>query len=109
CESGGLLQCTNAIPLIAQIPRSESKDEDVARKMLHRGLSISAPYLVDLAGSKPHTGASWTTPPQQVAGVTMPELRYEVSYVDEDSVTLKFRTREGDAEGARSVEDRKST
>jgi len=103
-ESGRLVQSTYADPRLASILRSERSDEDVARKMLHRGLSISAPYLVDLAGSKPHTGASWTTPPQQVAGVTMPELRYEVSYVDEDSVTLKFRTREGDAEGARSVE-----
>ncbi len=103
-ERGKLLQSAYADSRLASILRSERDEDDVARNMLHRGLSVSAPYQVDLSGGKPRLGATWNTPPQHIAGVSMPALKYEVRYIDEHSLTLKFRNRDAGVEGARKVE-----
>lgn len=60
--------------------------------LVRRGLSIMAAWHPRMPQQSLKIGMAWQVPPLVEGGLELPELRYEVSHLDEDTVTLKFQS-----------------
>ena len=60
--------------------------------LVRRGLSIMAAWQPRMPRQSLKVGMAWQVPPLVEGGLALPELRYEVSHLDETTVTLKFQS-----------------
>lgn len=76
---------------------------EILRLTLQRDISVLSTYQPAFPEGELKVGARWQTETREVAGERLPALQYEISHMDEQSVTLKFRSMdEPDSEQGRS-------
>lgn len=70
----------------------DSRLPEPVRDMLSRDLSVMHAYQPTFPSGKPRVGLSWQVPARDMGGQSLPAVQYEISHVNDDTVSLKFRS-----------------
>ncbi|MFL1467491.1 hypothetical protein [Marinobacter sp. HN1S83] len=99
---------TQAVPIDISYRNQDALDSldsvkdrpEVLQTILLRSLGLFSWYPAQVPDEELTSGLSWQTPDQELGGSTLTGLQFEVSHLDEQTVTLTFGPADTDAESA---------